>query len=157
VLDASTVAFLESGCALIVGTVAPDGAPYASRGWGLTVLSQDPHRVRLLLATTDARTLGHLGAGQPVAITATDVRTLRSMQLKGRSDGIQAETEHDRLRAERFIDAFFTDIVETDGSPRPVLEQMIPSGYSSCVVTVEELYDQTPGPEAGAPLQATGR
>ena len=56
------VAFLESGCSLILGTVGADGAPHAGRGWGLDVVDPATGRVRLLLDAADAGTLADLSA-----------------------------------------------------------------------------------------------
>lgn len=77
------------------------------------------------------------------------------MQLKGRVLGTEPATDEDRARAGRFSDAFFRDITETEGVPRRILERMLPEGYVACIVVVEELFNQTPGPAAGARLGET--
>jgi hypothetical protein len=146
------VDFLEGGCALIVGTVAPDGEPHVGRGWGLTVLPGDSPQFRLLLAANDAVTIEHLAPGGRIAITGADVPTLRSMQVKGRSLGIESATEPDRERARAFMDAFFGDIVDTDGIEHSTVARIAPPDVVACVVLVDELYDQTPGPGAGASM-----
>jgi hypothetical protein len=151
VFDRTTIEFLEGGCALIVGTVLPDGEPHARRGWGLTVLSAETANGRLLLAT-EVTDPADLATGSAIAITAADVATLRSVQLKGRVLGTEAATDADRDRAGRFVDAFFNDIVETDGTPRAILDRLVPAEYSACLVQFDELYDQTPGPRAGGRL-----
>ncbi len=149
-----TVAFLESGCSLIVGSVSADGLPHASRGWGLDVL--DPRRLqfRLLLDADDTVALANLAAGGALAVTGASVRTLYSMQLKGRAERITPATIKDVDRAARFIDEFFTDIQETDGDPRERLERIVPVGYVACTFAADEIYDQTPGPGAGEPFAA---
>lgn len=149
VLDRTTIEFLSGGCALIVGTVSGDGVPIATRAWGCSVLPGDDATVRLLLASDDTTTLEHVAPGGRIAITAADVRTLRSLQLKGRAVRVEPVTDADGQRAHAYVDAFFTDIEETDGSPRSVLERLVPVGYVACIVAVEELFDQTPGPRAG--------
>lgn len=153
-VDRATAELLEGGSALIVGAVTPEGEPYATRGWGLTLLPDDGGgaRARLLLAAGDAVVTEALGAGGAVAVTAADVPTLRSVQIKGRSLGLVPATDGDRVRARRYIDGFFGDIVATDGTPRPVLDGLVPADYLACTVTIDELYDQTPGPDAGAHL-----
>jgi hypothetical protein len=151
------VAFLESGCSAIVGTVAADGEPHAGRGWGIDVLDPDRGIVRLLVAAGDATTVRHLAAGGAVAVTGADVPTLRSVQLKGRSLGIEPTTDSDRRRSRRFCDEFFSDIVETDGTERGALERLVPHDVVACRVQVDEIFDQTPGPGAGAPLPAETR
>ena len=150
--EPETAAFLEGGCAWIVGTVSADGAPYASRGWGADVLDGPETRLRLILDADDAVTLGNLTPGAPVALTATDVPTLHSLQVKGRAMGIEPGTPADKALAARFCDAFFTDINETDGTDRALLERLVPAEYVACEVVIAELYDQTPGPKAGSKI-----
>ncbi len=149
-LTPEATAFLEGGCSLIVGTVGVDGEPTATRGWGLTVLSRERGECRLLLDAAAIRALEDLAGTRVVAVTAADVPTLRSMQLKGKLTVIEPATAADRDRAEQFCDAFFGEIVATDGTERRVLERMRPLEFAACVVRIDELYDQTPGPVAGA-------
>lgn len=155
-IDPEHVGFLESGCALIVGTVHPDGRPHACRGWGLDVLGGEPTRARLLVSEVEQDVLAWLEAGGPVAVTACDVRSLRSLQMKGRALGVGAATGADRDRAERYLDEFFTDIHETEGTPWAILERIVPAGYAIVSLELHELYDQTPGPSAGTPLAGSG-
>ena len=142
----------ERGCALVVGTVGPDGSPYASRGWGLTLTPTTTGPVRLLLDAGDAVTLANLrreGDGR-VAITGADVVTLRSFQLKGRVVAIDDADAEDRAKVDRYCDDFFTDIEATDGTPRVLTERLRPAAYVACTVEIDEAYDQTPGPGAGS-------
>jgi hypothetical protein len=148
VVDEATTTFLEAGSALIIGTVDADGAPFAGRGWGLDVL--DGGRLRLLLDASDEGTIANVAAGRAIAVTAADVRTLRSMQLKGRALGIEETTDADRERWGRYLDAFFTDLRETDGTPRELTDRFAPDDVVACTIEVHELFDQTPGPGAGA-------
>jgi hypothetical protein len=144
VLDEEIVRFLHGGCALIVCTLDSDGDPYASRAWGCTVLGAEGGvRVRLLV-TPDVLAKGR------IAITATDVPTLRSLQLKGHVADVEPMTEGDAMKSEQYIDDFYTDIASTDRIPRDLLERVRPREFLACTVIVDELYDQTPGPRAGS-------
>lgn len=146
------VAFLQSGCSTLVGTVGPDGDPHAARGWGLDVLDGETGTLRVLIDTDDELTVRHLTGHGPVALTAANVPTLRSVQLKGRSLGVEPATEVDADRARRFCDDFFSDIEMTDGTERSLLERLVPDGFAVCLVQVDEVFDQTPGPSAGEAL-----
>ena len=149
--DQEAIEFLESGCALIVGTARPDGEPHAGRGWGLDVISPGARpELRLLLDAGDETTLELVAGGGTMAITATSVRTLRSVQVKGRSLGLAAPAEEDAGRARRYMDEFFHDIQDTDGTPDLLLTHFEPLSFVACVVEVHERFDQTPGPGAGA-------
>ncbi len=146
VLDDELVQFLQGGCALIVCTLDADGEPYASRAWGLTVISADePVRIRLL-ATPDVVTSGR------IAITSTDVPTLHSIQMKGSVVAAEQGNETDALKLVRYTAAFYSDVEASDHVPRDLLDRMTPAEVLALTVQVDELYDQTPGPRAGSCL-----
>jgi hypothetical protein len=152
VLAPETISLLESGCGVIIGTVGPDGAPHASRGWGITVVSVDPPEARLLLEAADTLAASNLEANGRVAVTGSDVATLRSIQFKGRATAVVPATGDDRLRAARYTDEFFGKINEIDGTPLELLEGLRVSDFVASHVRIAELYDQTPGPSAGTRL-----
>ena len=152
-IDEALSAFLERGGAMIVGTASSDGEPHAQRGWGCSVV--DPVTIRVLVDATDAVGRSHLGPGGRIAVTSADVRDLRSVQVKGSSLGLEEPAPDDLERCAAHNDELFADIGETDFIPRALSERMIPPGYVVCVVRVEEVFDQTPGPGAGAPVGGT--
>jgi hypothetical protein len=151
-----TTAFVEAGCSLIIGTVAADGAPYATRGWGLTVLEVETGEVRLLLDADDDQTRVNLLETGAIAITATDVPTLRSLQMKGNCADIEPATDLDTERSARYRDALFTAIETSERTPRELIEHVAPSAVIACTVRVHQLFDQTPGPGAGTPVGGGG-
>jgi hypothetical protein len=152
VFDRESTTLLEAGSALIVATVAPDGSPLATRGWGLTVLGDDPPTVRLLLNAHETTTLGHVEAGGAIAVTAADVPTLRSLQLKGRAVALEPATADDVDRAGRYVEALFADIAAADGADPAILRRWLPLEYVAATLEVDDCFDQTPGPGAGSPL-----
>ena len=154
-IAAETAAFLESGCVLILGTVGPGNEPHASRGWGVTVLGGEPTKLRLLLDAHDTVAIEHVASGGLIAVTGGCVRTLRSTQLKGRASDLEPVTPDDEARAERYIDDMITIINEVDGTPHAQIARLRPSGYVACTVTIDEFYDQTPGPGAGAAIDVS--
>jgi hypothetical protein len=154
VLSDERVAFLHSGCALIIGATTPDGSPVAMRGWGLRVVTNDETgrlTVRLVVDAIDVAE-GHLRDGGAVAVTTADVRTLHSMQLKGHIRTLEPSTDADGDTVDAFIDDFTEAIEETDGMPRTLTRRMRPAGFAAAVLDITELYDQTPGPSAGTIL-----
>ncbi len=151
--DPETTNYLESGCALIVGTVAPDGEPFATRAWGLTILPDaNSSEVRLLLDADDAPAFADRRTTGAIAITAANVPTLRSMQLKGTILRVEPASDADRARAKRFCREFFDDIVNTEHTPRALVERLEPEDYIACVVRIDERFEQTPGPAAGTAI-----
>jgi hypothetical protein len=150
VFSRETVEFLQSGCGLLVAAVSADGTPRANRGWGLDVLADE--RVRVLLDADEQTTLEYLAEHDRIAINATSVPTYRSIQLKGRCIGVDAANDADAARARRYCDEFLAEVVAVDGYDLAILQRLVPASFVACTVQVEELYDQTPGPAAGASI-----
>lgn len=144
------VGFLEGGCALIVAAVDAGGEPYATRGWGLRVTGDA--EVRLLLPAEDERAVEFLQQTAAIAITGGDVVTLRSVQCKGSVTAVEPATADDLTVVDAYREAFFHDLEETDGTPRSLLDRLLPIAYTACSVTIDSVFDQTPGPAAGSVL-----
>jgi hypothetical protein len=153
VFDAETTSFLEGGCALIIGTVAADGEPLGTRGWGLSVIGRDPPTIRLLLDADEGEAIDNLAATAAIAVTAADVRTFHSTQMKGLVIQIEPATDADRDRAVQYYEAFFADVARNDLTPRSLIDRMAPADFVVCTVALDDQYDQTPGPSAGARLE----
>jgi pyridoxamine 5'-phosphate oxidase-like protein len=148
-------ALLQSGCALLVGSVDPSGAPHATRGWGLRIVDADRGEVRIVLPADDPITLDNLRTTGRIAVTGVDIESLRSIQVKGRALRVEAPTTTDRHWATRYCDAVFHDIEHVDGTPPALVRLLLPRDYVACVAVMDECYDQTPGPRAGTPVEAT--
>lgn len=155
--DGATTKFLESGNALIVATVSPTGEPHATRAWGLTVLPGSGTTVRLLLPADDGVTLANLEITGAVAVTGADPRTYRSIQLKGHAIAVEPATDDDRARVARYVDEFFTAVIDTDGALREQVGRLEPYEYFACTIEVDDVFDQTPGPRAGGRVAGAAR
>jgi len=141
----------RSDTTVIVATVDAHGEPTATRGWGLRVAG--PDEVVVLLDASDDVTLENVAAGSRIAITLADVETLHSVQVKGTTCGTVAELcEEEVAEAERFVDQVFDAIGRVDRTPRAVLERWVPLRLVACPVRIDAMFDQTPGPKAGATL-----
>jgi hypothetical protein len=89
-----------------------------------------------------------------LALTVTHIRTLASVQFKGPAGDPGPATADDLDAVRSYCDYFFKEVEETDGTPRELLERLMPPAFVVCEVDVEELFDQTPGPRAGTQLGA---
>jgi hypothetical protein len=139
---------LESPCSLLVGTVASDGCPDAVRAWGLVLLA--PDRVRLLLSANAERTIANLAGGGRMALTATDFVTMTSWQLKGRAATVEPATAADRIRFDAFCAGCLAILAPLHAVPEERIARMMPADVVACELVVEQVFDQTPGPGAGA-------
>ena len=143
---------LESAGSSIVGTVDRDGMPDAARAWGTWV---GDGGVRFLLSASASRSLDNLRGVGLLALTVTEVRTLRSVQVKGRATRVEDATEEDLAATARYSERFFTNVHEADGSPIEALQRLLPRAFVAVECTVDAVFDQTPGPSAGLRLAPT--
>ncbi len=152
-LTPDLVELLEGGCGLLLGTVGSDGTPHATRAWGVDVVDPPAGSLHLIVVGDDPTLLEHLSPGSRVALTASDVRTLRSVQLKGSVTRVGPPTDEDRARARDHTAAFFAVVHELDGNPPELLGRIEPREYAVCEFVATEIYDQTPGPRAGVRVE----
>ena len=153
-MEAAIVELMESPCSLIVGTVDADGLPDATRGWGVLVLDGGA-QIRLLLAANAAVTLRNLRSTGRIALTATNFRTFDSVQVKGIALAVEEATDADRARFEKFCADCVRTLHEIDDTPEALIGRFMPSGVVACIMTADELFDQTPGPGAGKCLTSS--
>jgi predicted pyridoxine 5'-phosphate oxidase superfamily flavin-nucleotide-binding protein len=154
VLPDDVVALLESGCSTFVGAVDADGRPVASHTTGIQVV-EDGTRLRVMVNRADEEAIAALQASGVVAVGATDVYTLRSIQVKGRVVGVEPATAEDRIRTDAYIAAFSHAVYETDGTDVDFMRRALPADFVALVTTIEDVFDQTPGPHAGTNLART--
>ena len=150
-MQPDVAALLESGCATFVGTVDADGNPAGAHAIGVQVVDEGA-QLRVILNAEEHQVLDNLQSTAVVALGATDVPTLRSVQVKGRTVLVEPVTAADRIRTDAYLAIYFATINETDGTPVELLRRLVPRSFVALVMTVEELFDQTPGPQAGASL-----
>ena len=84
------------------------------------------------------------------------MRTLRSVQLKGRVTLVEASTEQDQQMVDEHSAMFLQAIADTDGHDVGLTRRILPLSVISVELVVEQLFDQSPGPGAGSPV-ALGR
>jgi hypothetical protein len=153
-IEPEVAELLESPSSLLVASVSMDGVPDATRGWSVVLLG--PDRVRVLLASNAGRTLANLERGGAMALTVTHFLTLVSWQLKGHAAAIEPPTPADQIRYDAFCSECVRILHESEGTPAAVIWRMVPPGIVACEMTVEQVFDQTPGPEAGARIAPVG-
>jgi hypothetical protein len=147
-------ALIGPGTSLVVATVARDGEPRATRAWSAAIVGED--RVRVLVSADDPVVVDGLRPGAVVAVTGADVRSLRAVQLKGVLGAVDPPDAPDLASLEAHAERFFDEIHATDGNPVELLRRLLPHQVVAVEVVVDEVYDQSPGPGAGAVLTRRG-
>lgn len=146
-----------AGPVVIVGSADASGVPELSRAWGVH-LHADRDEVVLCVSSSSARrVLANLEGTGRIAVTITSPLTYRSFQMKGRVTSMAPASSADLTRVTAHQEAFVETVV-TIGLPRELTPRLftaeleVDASLTTVRMAVEALFDQTPGPGAGARL-----
>lgn len=144
-------AFLSGGKSLVVGTRDKDLLPEAARAVGLRPAADREHVTVFLPELIAARTVANLRDNGRIAIGLSHPPDHRSLQLKGRVTALSPASEEDLAFVRAYIQELSV-VLDAIGLPAHVVSRV---SYQPCLradVRVEEIYLQTPGPDAGSAL-----
>jgi hypothetical protein len=155
-IDDALKAFLEGGVSVVVGTRDEGLVPEIVRAWGPHV-SRDRRSLRLCVPeVTSVRTRTNLVGNGRIAVACSLPSNYETVQLKGRHLRTTKPSAEDLLRVERHRE-LFAGVNESIGVPRAHVEAFWHRELagSPLLVTIQfvvsAIFNQTPGPEAGAP------
>src|SRR5262245_40606162 len=155
-IDDGLKAFLESGVSVVVGTRDEGLIPEIVRAWGPHV-SRDRQTIRLCVPeATSVRTRTNLVGNGRIAVAFSLPSTYETVQLKGRHLRTTKPSAEDLHRLDRHRESFAA-LNESIGVPRAGVEAFWRRELagSPLFVTihfvVHAIFNQTPGPAAGAP------
>jgi hypothetical protein len=149
----SAVAELLSGHVMVlIGTDSASGWPRIARALGARVV--DPHRMALVYSASRYPEIARdLEMHDRIAVTAARVSDYTCCQIKG-VGVVQAPDAEDEAMAEAYRQRL-TDFFEAAGTSLEAIDQWLGGADLQCVrIAVREVYDQTPGRQAG---KAIGR
>ncbi len=143
--------WLQGGESIIVGTADADGVPSACRGIAI-VAGKDPDTLTLYLpAATAHEALANIATTRRVAFAASHPLSHRTVQVKGVTRGVRlappADEEFVRMRWGQLA-----GVLEEIGLPRGLMQRAAHWPAFAVEMSIEQIFDQTPGPNAGAPL-----
>jgi hypothetical protein len=141
----------------MLGTRDAALVPELVRAWGPRV-SRDPARLSLCVASAvSARTLGNLQDNGRVAATFASPGNSAAVQMWGRCIQTGPASRQDLAAVEAHRDAF-VELNKGLGVPRAFIEALwqCELAGSPQMMTIrfvaEQIFNQTPGPDAGSPL-----
>lgn len=145
------VEYFASGVDVYVATRGPDLMPESVLGMGIRVHPDRSAVTVYLPKVTCESTLANLADNGRIAATLVRPVDHRSVQLKGRCTNVRDSDQGDREVQEIFR-AALVEAFALVGVPR-VFTRGLPWWPSAAVeFRVSDVYTQTPGPNAGAPL-----
>jgi hypothetical protein len=156
-ISAELKAFLESGVSVVVGTRDADLVPEITRAWGLLV-SKDRKSISLCVPlATSHKTLDNLAGNGQITVCCSLPTSYKTVQLKGQGIETADPSRADLTAVARHREAFGRLNVRI-GVPRQRIEtfwrrelETSPDLVKVRIVP-EQVFDQTPGPDAGSPL-----
>jgi hypothetical protein len=151
-LDPAVVEFIHGGVAVGVATRDDDLRPEFARGWGPEV-SADSRLLRLCVAAPEgSRVRANLERNGAVAVGFSPPTIARAVQVKGIAVRVGEPEAADLERVERHVRLFVAE-AERVGAPAELSRRMfVGTGLVAVQFSIDEVFDQTPGPTAGRHL-----
>jgi hypothetical protein len=144
-------AFLESGVSMVGASANDELVPEAFRMWGASL--SDGGVLRALVSSDAGEMFAHLREGTHLCMTFADPLNFRSMQVKGRSLGPAEPPGREDLASMERYEEVFRPKVRLNGTPPGLVDGIRPRSVFVVSIVLEDAYDQTPGPSAGARLE----
>jgi hypothetical protein len=155
VISQDLAEYFQSGISIVVGTRDARLRPEILRGFAARASAGSDEIEVVIPRAGSVETLANLDANGRVAIVFARAADHRSIQIKGRFLARREAREEDRRRAAHYLEELSKDWAPV-GIP-PTMTRSL-THWPAYVLTVraERLFDQTPGPNAGAPLGGAG-
>ena len=143
---------LEPGQSIIVATVDAHGQPATCRGFALDSRDDLQTLIVFLPVATSHETISNLAVTKRLAVAATHPITNAATQLKGTTIEARLATEEEGVFLGRRIDAF-AQMLLAFGVPPRLAHSLRHWPAFAVTMRVEQIFEQTPGPNAGKRIQ----
>jgi hypothetical protein len=150
-IDPQLAAFLQEGLAVHIGTRNEQLEPNGARAIALTVEDDGVHVVVYVAKTAVKRLMADLQSNGHAAVTFVRPVDERAGQLKGTFVSARAAKPSERALVMSQWEGFLRSL-EAIGIPRANLTKWVTWPAMAIRLRTTALFDQTPGPHAGAPL-----
>lgn len=147
-IDEGARELLGEGTATVIATRDERMRPALARGWAV-VVSADGSEISLCVAAPEGSAVrANLEQNGAIAITCSSPATYRTVQAKGEVVAISDPTPEELAAVDAHVAAFSRDI-QPLGLPRDAARRLLEERLVTVRVRPRELFDQTPGPNAG--------
>jgi hypothetical protein len=155
-LSPEHIAMVDRGVSVIVASRDAALRPSIMRGVG-SAISADGTQVTVYLRRSQSRQLlQDIGSGGGLAVVFSEPPTHRTLQLKAREATLRPASPADQPQLDRYLASMQCELAPVGYGPQ-FAAAMLSAPLDDVVAvqfTPESAYDQTPGPRAGAPLDA---
>jgi hypothetical protein len=143
---------LEAGTSVLVGTVDTRGIPSCCRASAITSDDELKTVAIYLPIATSQQIIKDIATTHRVAVASTQVIEHVSIQLKGTANTARLARDDEAALVEQRYRAF-ADVLFKIGLPRRLTQSVVHWPAFVVEMRVEEIFEQTPGPNAGARLR----
>lgn len=150
-IDSELGAFLRDGLGIHIGTRNERLEPNGARAAAVDVDEDGLHLVVYVAEVAATRVLPDLRSNGQAAVVFARPTDDRACQVKGTYVGARAAGADEQPFVQAQWDRFLTNL-EGIGIPRAVAQEWIIWPAVAVRLRATAVFDQTPGPEAGAPL-----
>lgn len=147
------VDFLEGGVSILVATRDAQSMPEVARGVGASI-SRDRTKVTIFLHEEwGAKALANLASNGEIAVGFSRPLDNFAIQLKGKVSETVPSAQLARTVADRYH-ASYSEQLYMVGFPRSTTKRFRVWPSTAVTFEVRDIFVQTPGPDAGKPLEA---
>ena len=143
--------FIKGNIAVFVGAVDADGVPSCCRGIALDTTDNFESATVYVPVATSQDVVANVATTRRIAVVFVEPLSHSSVQLKGVTRGVRVAPPSDQPLVEGALHRF-ADVLDTIGLPRRITHSMAHWPAFAIDFSVEEIFDQTPGPKAGSAL-----
>ena len=142
---------LDKPCFGFVAGLDEAGHPEMSRCFGFTFEAEE-NTLTVYTFTKDFQKMGdHLAAGDKISIALSNAQNFKTVQFKGTLNQIY-DTPEQEMAIPRSCNKKQADIMASWGVSKQVFANWSFEQSVTVVMDVNEMYDQTPRPKAGAKI-----
>lgn len=139
---------LEPGLSVLVGTADAAGMPSCCRGIAIATPDDLATITVYVPLATSHDTIQNVATTKKIAVTVTHPGDNFATQFKGAAIDARLAREDEAGFVRSRLDAF-ADILDRVGVPRRVSRRMAIWPAFAVTLRVDQVFDQTPGPNAG--------
>lgn len=141
----------EAGRSVIVGTTDANGQPSCCRAIAIATKNDFDSIIVYVPVATGQETVANIATTRRVAVAWSQPITHESLQIKGVTRGVRVASPAERPFVEQRLGEL-AEVLETLGLPRRLTLSVAHWPAFAIEISVDQVFDQTPGPQAGAAL-----